>query len=241
MVEDVKIPQKGEKVYEGKAKVLYATSDPDLLIQYFKDDASAFNGKKKGTIVNKGIINNTLSTKIFRFLEENGIKTHLVEKISDREQLIKRVEIIPVEIIMRNRVAGSLAKKMGKKEGSEISHPIIEFYYKEDSLDDPMISEDYITAFGFGTKKDIDFISEAARKINVLLKGFFMRVGIELIDFKLEFGRYKGELLMADEISADSCRLWDIKTGEKLDKDRFRFDLGRVEESYQEVLSRVMG
>ncbi len=232
-------PVKGEVLYEGKAKILYATSDPGLVIQYFKDDATAFNAKKTGTIEAKGIINNAFSTKIFRHLEENGVKTHLVKKLSDREQLVRKVTILPVEVVARNRVAGSLARKMGIKEGTEISHPILEFYYKDDALDDPMINADYVTAFGFGTREEIDIIMAEARKINVLLTAFFRKAGIELVDFKLEFGRINDEIVLADEISPDSCRLWDVKTGEKLDKDRFRFDLGRVEESYREVLDRV--
>jgi len=233
------MPVKGEVIYEGKAKILYATSDPGLVIQYFKDDATAFNAKKTGTIEAKGIINNAFSTKVFRYLEENGVKTHLVKKLSDREQLVRKVEILPVEVVARNRAAGSLARKMGIKEGAEISHPILEFYYKDDALDDPMINADYVTAFQFGTREEIDIIMAEARKINVLLTAFFRKAGIELVDFKLEFGRVNDDIVLADEISPDSCRLWDIKTGEKLDKDRFRFDLGRVEESYREVLNRV--
>ena len=236
----IPIPEKGEALYEGKAKIIYATSDSDLYIQYFKDDASAFNAKKKGSIADKGVINNTLSSRIFEFLASNGIKTHLVKKLSDREQLVKKVTIIPIEVVMRNRVAGSLAKKMGKPEGTPLKHPILEFYYKDDALDDPMINTDYVTAFGLGDEKEIDIISAEARKINSLLINFFKDHGLDLIDFKLEFGRYRNEVILADEISPDTCRLWDSKTGKKLDKDRFRFDLGDVEESYREVLGKVM-
>jgi len=236
---EIAVPKKGKQLYEGKAKILYKTDDPDLYIQYFKDDATAFNAKKTGTIADKGIINNAFSTGIFYYLKEHGIKSHLVKTFSDREQLIKKLDIIPVEVVLRNIVAGSLAKKMGKKEGEKLSHPILELYYKDDELGDPMINHDYITAFGLGTKKEIDEVSKIGRKINELLIPFFSSIDIDLVDFKLEFGLHKGEVLLGDEISPDSCRLWDSKTGKKLDKDRFRFDLGNVEESYNEVLKRV--
>ena len=234
------VPVKGEQLYEGKAKIIYATSEPETYIQFFKDDASAFNAKKKGSIADKGVMNNSVSTVIFEYLMSNGIKTHFVKKISDREQVVKKVDIIPVEVVMRNRVAGSLAKKMGREEGTELKHPILEFYYKDDDLDDPMINTDYITAFELGNVDEIEVMSVEAKKINKLLIGFFNSMEIEVIDFKLEFGRLSsGDVVLADEISPDTCRLWDKKTGEKLDKDRFRFDLGKVEESYQEVLKRV--
>ena len=234
-------PQKGEMLYEGKAKIVYATDDPTLVIQYFKDDASAFNAKKKGTIEQKGVMNNFIASKIFEFLIEHGIKTHYVEKLSDREMLIKKVAIIPVEVVMRNRVAGSLAKRMGMPEGTDLKRSILEFYYKDDDLDDPMINSDHIRAFSLATDDEMKQIREQAGKINALLCEMFKKTGVELIDFKLEFGRAGGELLLADEISPDTCRLWDIKTGEKLDKDRFRFDLGKVEESYHEIVKRMGG
>ncbi len=234
-------PQKGEKLYEGKAKIVYATGDPSLVIQYFKDDASAFNAKKKGTIAQKGVMNNFIASKIFEFLTEHGIKTHYVEKLSDREMLIKKVGIIPVEVVVRNRVAGSLAKRMGMPEGTDLKRSILEFYYKDDELDDPMINSDHIRAFSLATDEEMQLIREQAMKINSLLYEMFKKTGVELIDFKLEFGRAGGGLLLADEISPDTCRLWDAKTGEKLDKDRFRFDLGKVEESYKEIVKRMGG
>lgn len=234
-------PQKAEKLYEGKAKIVYATSDPDLLIQHFKDDASAFNAKKLGTIVEKGVMNNSISSIIFTALEKEGVKTHFVKKLSDREQLIKKVEIIPVEVVVRNIIAGSLAKRMGKPEGEKLERTILEFYYKDDDLGDPMINADHILAFDLAATEDIDIMKDSAHRINLLLIEIFKGVGIDLVDFKLEFGRHKGELILADEISPDTCRLWDSSTGEKLDKDRFRFDLGKIEESYREVLKRVGG
>ncbi|GMT42731.1 MAG: phosphoribosylaminoimidazole-succinocarboxamide synthase [bacterium] len=235
------IPQKAEKLYEGKAKIIYATADPDLAIQYFKDDASAFNAKKKGTIREKGIVNNAVSSRIFEFLGENGVRTHFVKKLSEREMLVQRVSIIPVEVVMRNVVAGSLAKRMGIPEGKKLPKSILEFYYKDDALDDPMINEYHMLAFSMAVEEEIAKIKEAAQMVNGLLTGMFDKVGIDLVDFKLEFGRSKGGILLADEISPDSCRLWDQKTGEKMDKDRFRFDLGKVEESYGEIARRIGG
>lgn len=240
-MEEAKKPQRAEQLYEGKAKIIYATDDPELVIQYFKDDASAFNAKKKGTIDQKGVMNNSIASKTFEFLRENGIKSHYVEKLTDREMLVKKVAIIPVEVVVRNKVAGSLAKRMGMPEGTDLGRTILEFYYKDDALDDPMINADHIKAFSLATEKEIAAMREQALKINRLLTGMFKKAGIELVDFKLEFGRAGGELLLADEISPDTCRLWDIKTGEKLDKDRFRFDLGRVEEAYQEIVKRIGG
>lgn len=234
-------PQKGKQLYEGKAKIVYATDDPNLVIQYFKDDASAFNAKKTGTIDQKGVMNNFIASRIFEVLTEHGIKTHFVEKLSDRGMLIKKVAIIPVEVVVRNRVAGSLAKRMGMPEGTDLKRTILEFYYKDDALDDPMINSDHIRAFSLATDEEIEQIREQAMKINSLLREMFKKAGVELIDFKLEFGRAGGKLLLADEISPDTCRLWDAKTGEKLDKDRFRFDLGKVEESYREIVKRMGG
>lgn len=232
--------EKKEQIYEGKAKIIYSTDDPDLHIMYFKDDATAFDGAKKGTIEEKGIINNSVSTRIFEFLEANGIKTHFVEKLSEREMLVKNMDIIMVEVIPRNVVAGSLAKKMGIEEGVELKSPILELCYKDDALHDPMINDDYVIAFGFATKEELAHMKETAMKVNSLLSAFFDERGIILVDFKLEFGRHKGEVLLADEITPDGCRLWDKVTKEKLDKDRFRRDLGNIEESYKTVLDKVM-
>ena len=224
-----------EQLYEGKAKIIYTTEDPDLVIQYFKDDASAFNGVKKGTIVDKGVINNHVSTTIFKYLEEKGVRTHLVQELNDREMLVKRLEIIPVEVVLRNVVAGSLAKRMGLAEGTAMKAPILEFYYKDDDLGDPMINEYHIKEFGLATAEEIKILRKQGLLINELLFEFFKQRNIRLVDFKLEFGRHKGEVLLGDEISPDGCRFWHWETGEKMDKDRFRFNLGQVEEKYQEV------
>lgn len=230
-----------EQLYEGKAKKIYATDDPDLVIQYFKDDATAFNGLKKGTIVDKGVVNNHVSTTIFQYLEDHGVKTHIVKELGDREMLVKRLDIIKVEVVMRNVVAGSLAKRMGLKEGTEMKAPILEFYYKDDDLGDPMINEYHILEFGLATEDEIKILKEQGFKINELLFDFFKKRNIRLIDFKLEFGRHKGEILLGDEISPDGCRFWHWETGEKMDKDRFRFNLGQVEEKYQEVYQLICG
>ncbi|MEE8483420.1 MAG: phosphoribosylaminoimidazolesuccinocarboxamide synthase [Nitrospinota bacterium] len=240
MSADKQTPDKGEKIYEGKAKSVFATSDPGLYIQSFKDDASAFNGIKKGTIVEKGVMNSAVSSAVFAMLEENGVKTHLVKKLSDRDQLIKKVEIIPVEVVVRNIVAGSLAKRMGRPEGEKLKSTIIEFYYKDDELGDPMINEDHIGVFGLATESEMAVIKKSAMTVNELLVKMFKDIGLDLVDFKLEYGRHEGEVILADEISMDTCRLWDTKTGEKMDKDRFRFDLGKVEEAYREVTERIL-
>lgn len=231
--------EKGQKLYEGKAKILYATADPDLVIQYFKDDATAFNAKKKGTVDQKGVINNKISTKIFEFLKSQGIPTHFEKHLSDREMLVKRVEIVAVEVIIRNRAAGSLCRLLGIEEGRKMVSPILEFCYKRDDLGDPLINEDHIYALELATREEIEDIKKYTLKINELMSKFFAKLNLELIDFKLEFGRYKGKIILADEISPDTCRLWEIGTGKKLDKDRFRHDLGNIEEAYNEVLSRV--
>jgi len=233
--------KKGEKLYEGKAKILYSTEEPDKLIQYFKDDATAFNAQKKGTIKEKGVLNNKISSRIFDLLEKEGIKTHFIERISDRDMLVKKVEIIPVEIVIRNVTAGSLSKRMGIDEGITLKEPILEFYYKSDELGDPMINEYHIKVFDLANEKEMDIIKVMALKVNKFLVDFFDKNGIRLIDFKLEFGRYNGDVLLADEITPDGCRLWDKKSGEKMDKDRFRQDLGKIEEAYQEVYKRVFG
>jgi len=231
--------EKRDQIYEGKAKIVYNTDDPDLVIQYFKDDATAFNAAKKGTVANKGIINNKISTKVFEFLAKEGIPTHFEKRLSDREMLIKRVEIVPVEVIIRNRAAGSLCRILGLEEGMKLDSTVLEFCYKRDDLNDPLMNEYHIQALNLASKEEIETIKKYTFKINEVMTRFFANLKLELIDFKLEFGRYKGEIILADEISPDTCRLWEVGTGRKLDKDRFRHDLGNIEEAYQEVLSRV--
>jgi phosphoribosylaminoimidazole-succinocarboxamide synthase len=232
--------EKLEKLYEGKAKILYKTSDPDLLIQYFKDDASAFDGKKKGTIVDKGVMNNHMSTRIFEYLEENGVKTHFVKNLNDREMLVKSLQIIPVEVVLRNVAAGSLCKRLGIEEGREFNEqPILEFFYKSDPLGDPMINECHVDIFGWATKEEVEILKSEGLKINKLMVEFFKERKIRLVDFKVEFGRHNGKVLLGDEISPDGCRLWDWDTNEKMDKDRFRFNLGSVEEKYQQVYDLI--
>ena len=232
--------EKLEKLYEGKAKILYKTSDPDLFIQYFKDDASAFDGKKKGTIVDKGVMNNHMSSRIFEYLEENGVKTHFVKNLNDREMLVKNLDIIPVEVVLRNVAAGSLCKRLGIEEGRVFEEqPILEFFYKSDPLGDPMINECHVDIFGWATKEEVEILKSEGLKINKLMVDFFRDRKIRLVDFKVEFGRHKGEVFLGDEISPDGCRLWDWETNEKMDKDRFRFNLGSVEEKYQEVYDLI--
>ena len=232
--------EKLKQIYEGKAKKLYETKDADLLIQEFKDDATAFDATKRGTIVNKGIINNKLSEKIFNLFAKNGIPTHFVERLSDRDMLIKRVQIVPVEVTIRNVVAGGMAKLLALEEGIVLKEPVLEYHYKEDKLHDPLINDYHIKALGIATDKELATIAKYSFRINDVLKDFFDSKGLILVDFKLEFGRYKNKIILADEISPDTCRLWDKNTKEKLDKDRFRRDLGNVEEAYKEVLRRVM-
>ncbi len=229
-----------EKIYEGKAKVLYSTEDPNLIIQYFKDEATAFDGKKKGIIQGKGVLNNKISSRIFKYLEERGIKTHFVEILSDREMLVKQLKIIPIEVVVRNIAAGSLAKRMGVEEGTPLKETVLEFYYKSDALGDPMINEYHVKAFGLAGADEFRRIEVLALKINKFLSDFFDERGIMLVDFKLEFGAHQGKILLGDEITPDGCRLWDKTTKEKMDKDRFRRDLGKVEEAYQEVLRKVL-
>ncbi|HLJ64955.1 MAG TPA: phosphoribosylaminoimidazolesuccinocarboxamide synthase [Stellaceae bacterium] len=232
-----------KQIYEGKAKVLFEGPEPGTLVQYFKDDATAFNNQKKGTITGKGVLNNRISEFLMTKLAEIGIPTHFVRRLNMREQLVKQVEIIPIEVVIRNVVAGSLAKRFGLEEGTALSRSIVEFYYKSDALGDPLVCEEHITAFGWATTQDLDEIMQMSLRINDFLTGLFLGIGIKLIDFKLEFGRLyvndEMRLVLADEISPDNCRLWDAKTNEKLDKDRFRRDLGRVEEAYQEVARRL--
>lgn len=229
-----------EKIYEGKAKVLYSTDNPDLLIQYFKDEATAFDGKKKGIIEQKGVLNNKISSRIFMFLEGKGIKTHFVEMPSEREMVVKKLKIIPIEVVVRNIAAGSLSRRMGVEEGTPLKNTVLEFYYKSDPLGDPMINEYHIKAFGLAQEKELREIESTALKVNGFLSEFFDERGIILVDFKLEFGTHKGQVLLGDEVTPDGCRLWDKETKEKMDKDRFRRDLGHVEEAYQEVLRKVM-
>lgn len=231
--------EKLELLYEGKAKKVYKTEDPDVLIVDYKDDATAFNGEKKGTIVGKGAVNNKMTNFMFTILEKAGIPTHLVQELSDRETAVKKVEIVPLEVIVRNVAAGSFSKKLGIEEGFRLLAPTLEFSYKDDALGDPMINDYYAIAIGAATKEEIDKITEYAFKINEIMKEYFLGKNIDLIDFKLEFGRYKGDIILADEISPDTCRFWDVNTHEKLDKDRFRRDMGNVEEAYEEVFSRL--
>jgi phosphoribosylaminoimidazole-succinocarboxamide synthase len=231
--------EKRDKIYEGKAKILYTTDDPGLLIQYFKDDATAFNAQKKGTIAEKGVMNNGIASKIFAHLEKEGITTHFVQQLSDREMLVKRVDIVPLEVIVRNRAAGSMCRLLGLTEGLQLACPVLEFCYKNDGLGDPLVNEYHIRALGLATDDEIKTISASALGINGALAKFFMNLKIELIDFKIEFGRWNGKIILADEISPDTCRLWEVGTGNKLDKDRFRRDLGNIEQAYQEVLRRV--
>ncbi len=233
--------EKKDKLYEGKAKIMYKTSDPDLLIQYFKDDATAGDGAKKGQIIDKGVMNNAIATAIFEMLEKNGIKTHYVERLSDREMLVKNVRIVLLEAIVRNILAGSLAKKMGREEGTPLKIPTLELGYKSDELHDPMLNDDHVVALEIATEGEIARIRELSHKVNGILKPYFAERGIKLVDFKLEFGWHKDELLLADEFSPDGSRLWNMEDDYKLDKDRFRRDLGNIEEAYQEVYKRVVG
>ena len=231
--------KKLEQIYEGKAKKVFKTDVDGVVIVDYKDDATAFNGLKKGTIVGKGVINNKMSNHVMRLLEKEGVPTHLVEELSDRETAVKHVEIVPLEVIVRNVSAGSFAKKLGIEEGKKLLCPTLEFSYKDDALGDPMINSYYAVAIGAATREEIDTITKYAFKVNEVLLKYFESIGIQLIDFKVEFGRYNGQIVLADEISPDTCRLWDINTHEKLDKDRFRRDLGNVEDAYQEVFKRL--
>ena len=233
---------KKEQLYEGKAKKVYATNDPNLVIVDYKDDATAFNGEKKGTIAGKGVINNKMTNFMFRMLEKEGVPTHLVEEISDRETIVKKVSIVPLEVIIRNVAAGSFSKRMGVEEGKQLLCPILEFSYKNDDLGDPFINDYYALALGIATKEELDTIAKYAFKVNEFMVKFFKGLNIDLIDFKIEFGKTAdGTIILADEISPDTCRFWDSTTHEKLDKDRFRRDMGGVEEAYQEIMKRLMG
>lgn len=228
-----------EMMYEGKAKQIFRTDKEDEVIVYYKDDATAFNGEKKGQINDKGELNNAITAMIFEMLNENGIKTHFVEKLNDREQLCKKVEIVPLEVIVRNVAAGSMAKRLGLEEGFALKTTVFELSYKDDNLGDPLINDYHAVGIGAATFEELEVMYSITAKINDLLKEFFAKQNIRLIDFKIEFGRYNGEIILADEISPDTCRFWDATTGEKLDKDRFRRDLGNVRDAYVEILNRI--
>lgn len=234
--------EKTQQLYEGKAKKVFATNDPSLVIVSYKDDATAFNGAKKGTIVGKGVVNNRMSNFLMEKLEKAGVPTHFVKEISDRETVVKKVSIVPLEVIVRNIAAGSLSKRLGIPEGTPMKRTVIEYCYKCDALDDPMVNEYHILAMEYCTKEELDTIASMALKINEFLKNFFVSIKVELVDFKLEFGKTQdGKIVLADEISPDTCRFWDAETHEKLDKDRFRRDMGGVEDAYKEMMKRVLG
>lgn len=234
--------EKTTQLYEGKAKKVFATNDPDLVIVSYKDDATALDGLKKGSITGKGVINNKMSNYLCRLLEKHGVPTHFVEELNDRETVVKKVSIVPLEVIIRNISAGSFAKRYGVKEGIVFAEPTIEFSYKNDDLHDPLINSYHALALGLATKKEIEEIKAMAFKINDILKEYFLSLNVKLVDFKLEFGRLKdGTIVLADEISPDTCRFWDADTNEKLDKDRFRRDMGGVEDAYNEMMKRVFG
>lgn len=234
--------KKGQLLYEGKAKRLYATEDPEILFVEYKDSATAFNGEKKEEIAGKGVLNNRITTLLFEKLQEKGIASHFVERLSDHEQLVRKVDIIPIELVVRNVVAGSLAQRLGLEEGTPLKRPIVEFYYKNDDLGDPHISTEHIDVLGIATPEEVQALYDGGLKVNDVLRPIFENVGVELIDFKLEFGRDKdGNVLLADEISPDTCRLWDAKTKQKLDKDVFRRNLGSLTEGYEIILTRLGG
>ena len=228
-----------EQLYEGKAKKVFLTDDPDVVIVSYKDDATAFNGIKKGQIKDKGIVNNICSNHLFRLLESKGIPTHYVEQINERETYVKKVQIVPLEVIVRNIAAGSMSKRLGIAEGTVLKKPVVEFSYKDDALGDPLINDYHALALGAATEDELATIKALALKVNDILKEYFAEIGVTLVDFKLEFGRYKGGIVLADEISPDTCRFWDSKTGEKLDKDRFRRDLDDVDKGYREIKKRM--
>ncbi|MBW5380274.1 phosphoribosylaminoimidazolesuccinocarboxamide synthase [Brachyspira hampsonii] len=232
--------EKKEMLYEGKAKKVYSTDNPDEIIVYYKDDATAFNGEKKGSIKDKGVMNNEITSLLFKMLEKNGVKTHFIEKLNDREQLCQKVKIFPLEVIVRNLIAGSMAKRLGIEEGTVPPNTIFEICYKNDEYGDPLINDHHAVALKLATYDELKYIYEVTAKVNNLLKDALDKIGITLVDFKVEFGKNsKGEILLADEITPDTCRFWDKETGKKLDKDRFRRDLGSIEEAYIEVLNRL--
>jgi phosphoribosylaminoimidazole-succinocarboxamide synthase len=231
------------RIYEGKAKVMFEGPQPGTLVQYFKDDATAFNNKKRGIITGKGVLNNRISEYLMLRLADIGVPTHFIRRLNMREQLVREVEIVPIEVVIRNIAAGSISQRLGLEEGTQLPRPIVEYYLKNDELGDPMVTEEHITAFNWANTQDLDDMLQLALRVNDFLSGLFLGVGLKLVDFKLEFGRLWEEeemrIVVADEISPDSCRLWDVKTNERLDKDRFRRDMGRVEEAYQEVARRL--
>ncbi len=230
-----------EMIYEGKAKKVFATDDKDVVLVSYKDDATAFNGLKKGQIAGKGVVNNKCSNHLFKLLEKEGVPTHFIEEVSDTDTFVKRVQIVPIEVIVRNIAAGSLSKRLGIPEGTPLKRTVLEFSYKNDELGDPMINDYHALAMELATEEELETIKKMAFRINDILRELMLKINIDLIDFKLEFGRYHGEIILADEISPDTCRFWDHTTKMKLDKDRFRRDLGGVEDAYQEVLKRMMG
>ena len=231
--------EKKQKIYEGKTKIVYATESPDYVIQYFKDETTCFNAAKRGVIEHKGFMNSRISAKVFEYLESKGIPTQHIRLINDREILVKKAQMIPLEVIIRNVTAGSLCRTFRLPEGQRLPCPILEYCYKDDSMSDPLVNEYHIRALQFASDEDMEIIKNFAFKINQLLTEYFLTLHLDLVDFKLEFGKYKDRIILADEISPDTCRLWEVGTGEKLDKDRFRRDMGNIEEAYQEVLSRV--
>ena len=233
--------QKKEQLYEGKAKKVFATEDPDCVIVDYKDDATAFNGEKKGTIRGKGVVNNRMTNYMFKLLEKEGVPTHFVEELNDRETVVKKVEIVPLEVIVRNVAAGSFSKKLGIEEGTPLKRPTLEFSYKNDDLGDPFINDYYALGLGLATEEEIAEITKYAFMVNDFMLKFFKEHNVDLIDFKIEFGRFHGKIILADEISPDTCRFWDSTTHEKLDKDRFRRDMGGVEDAYSEMMRRVFG
>ena len=234
--------EKKEMLYEGKAKKVYATENPELYIVSYKDDATAFNGLKKGTIAGKGVINNRVTNYMMKLLEEQGIPTHFVEELSGTDTVVKKVSIVPLEVIIRNIAAGSMAKRLGLEEGLVLKCPVFELSYKDDDLGDPMINESHVLAMGYATEDELNTIKTYALKVNEIMKEFFLKINVELVDFKLEFGKLSdGTIVLADEISPDTCRFWDVRTHEKLDKDRFRRDLGNAEGAYQEMMRRILG
>ena len=234
--------EKKEMLYEGKAKKVYATENPELYIVSYKDDATAFNGLKKGTIAGKGVINNRVTNYMMKLIEEQGIPTHFVEELSGTDTVVKKVQIVPLEVIIRNIAAGSMAKRLGIDEGRVLNCPVFELSYKDDDLGDPMINESHVLAMGYATEEELNTIKTYALKVNEIMKEFFLKINVELVDFKLEFGKLSdGTIVLADEISPDTCRFWDSRTHEKLDKDRFRRDLGNAEGAYQEMMRRILG
>lgn len=233
--------EKGKQIYEGKAKKVYETDEPDFLIQEFKDDATAFDATKRGTIKNKGVVNNKISAKLFGLLESKGVETHFIRLLSDREMLVRKLEIIPVEVTVRNIVAGGMSKLLGVEEGRVLKEPVLEYHYKNDALHDPLINDYHIRALELATDKELESIKIRSFEVNNILKHFFNEKNLDLVDLKLEFGRHKGKMLLGDEISPDTCRFWEKETGRKMDKDRFRRDMGNIEETYEEMLRIVCG